>query len=132
LPIIIWLLLSIGPEVRLFRTMMLDEINQDYVRTARSKGLSRNVVLFKHVLKNAMVPIITLVVLQIPFLFTGSLLLENFFGIPGLGSMTVNAIFSSDWPVLRCMTFIFSVLFISFNLISDVLYTLVDPRVRLK
>lgn len=132
LPILIWLMLAVGPDVRFYRTMMLDEVGQDYVRTALSKGVSRNRVLFKHVLKNAMIPVITQVIVSIPFLFTGSLLLENFFGIPGLGNMTVNAIFAADWPVIRAMTFIDSVLFILFNLASDVLYTVVDPRVVLR
>ncbi len=132
LPIIIYVLLTMGPDVRLYRTIILDEINMDYVRTAYSKGLTKKRVMFKHVLKNALIPIITQVVVIIPFLFTGSLLLENFFGIPGLGNMMVNAIFNEDRPVMQAMTFIFSVIFVLANLISDICYTLVDPRVRLK
>lgn len=131
LPAIIWVMLSVGPDVRFYRTIMLDEIYQDYVRTARSKGLSEKLILFKHVLKNAMIPIITNVVIQIPFLILGALLLESFFSIPGLGSITLNAINSSDFPVIRAMTVLSAVAYIIFSVITDVLYTLVDPRVRL-
>ena len=132
LPCIIWVVLSIGPDVRFYRTVMLDEIYQDYVRTARAKGLTENVILFKHVLKNAMIPIITWVVIQIPFLILGALLLESFFGIPGLGGITLNAINSADFPVVRAMTVLSAVAYIVFSVITDVLYTIVDPRVRLK
>jgi len=131
LPAIIWVMLSVGQDVRFYRTIMLDEIYQDYIRTARAKGLSERVILFKHVLKNAMIPIITYVVIQIPFLILGALLLESFFSIPGLGSITLNAINSSDFPVIRAMTVLSAVAYIIFSVITDVLYTLVDPRVRL-
>jgi peptide/nickel transport system permease protein len=132
LPVLIWIILSIGPDLRFFRTIMLDEVYQDYVRTARSKGLGEKVILFKHVLKNAMIPIITYVVIQIPFLILGALLIESFFGIPGLGGITLNAINSSDFPVIRAMTVLSAVAYIIFSVITDVLYTIVDPRVRLK
>lgn len=132
LPIIIWLLVSIGGEVLLYRTAILDEVYQDYVRTARAKGLSEKVVLLKHVLKNSMVPIITNIVIEIPLLFTGALLLESFFGIPGLGGMTVQGILNSDFPVVKTMTFLGSVLYVLFNLISDICYALVDPRIKLE
>ena len=131
LPIFIWIILSIGPDVRFFRTIMLDEVYQDYVRTARSKGLSEKMILFKHVLKNALVSIITYVVIQIPFLILGALLLESFFSIPGLGGMTLNAINSNDFPVLKAMTILSAVAYVVFNLVTDILYTIVDPRVRL-
>lgn len=131
LPVIIWVILSIGPDVRFFRTIILDEIYQDYVRTARAKGLSENHVMFKHVLKNAMVSIITYVIIQLPFLILGALLLESFFSIPGLGAMTLNAINSSDFPVIRAMTVLSAVAYIIFSVLTDVLYTVVDPRVRL-
>lgn len=131
LPALILIVISIGPDVRFFRTVMLDEIYQDYVRTARAKGLSERVVLFKHVLKNAMIPIITRVVIQLPFLILGSLLLENFFGIPGLGDITVNAVNNNDFPTVKAIAIIVSVLYTLFNLITDILYTVVDPRVRL-
>jgi peptide/nickel transport system permease protein len=131
LPALIWVISALGGDVRFFRTVMLDEIRQDYVRTAQAKGLERSAILFKHVLKNAMIPIITRLVIAIPFLYTGSLLLENFFGIPGLGNMGIIAIANSDWPVINALTFIGAVLFILGNLASDVCYALVDPRVKL-
>ncbi len=132
LPAIIWIILSIGPDVRFFRTVILDEIYQDYVRTARAKGLSEISILLKHVLRNAMIPIITYVVIQIPFLILGALLLESFFGIPGLGGITLNALNSSDFPVIKAMAILSSVVYIIFSLISDILYTFADPRVKLK
>lgn len=132
LPAIIWIVLSIGPDVRFYRTVMLDEVHQDYVRTARAKGLSNQVILFKHVLKNAMIPIITNLVIQVPSLILGALLIESFFGIPGLGNITLQAINSADFPVVKAMTILSSILYIVFNVITDVLYTLVDPRVQLK
>jgi peptide/nickel transport system permease protein len=132
LPVIIWVILGLGPDVRFYRTVILDEVYQDYVRTARAKGMGENAILFKHVLKNAMIPIITYVVIQIPFLILGALLLESFFGIPGLGGITLNAVNSSDFPVLKAMTVLSAIAYILFSVITDVLYTLVDPRVRLK
>lgn len=132
LPGIIWIILSIGPDVRFYRTIILDEIYQDYVRTAKAKGLSENVILFKHVLKNAMIPIITNVVIALPFLILGALLMESFFSIPGLGGITLNAINSSDFPVVKAMTILSSVAYIFFSILTDILYTLVDPRVRLQ
>jgi peptide/nickel transport system permease protein len=132
LPSIIFILLSLGPDVRFFRTVILDEIYQDYVRTARAKGLSEFVILLKHVLRNAMIPIITYVVIQIPSLILGALLLENFFSIPGLGGITLNALNSSDFPVIKAMAILSSVLYILLSLLTDVLYTFADPRVKLK
>ncbi|HOE64165.1 MAG TPA: ABC transporter permease [Candidatus Sumerlaeota bacterium] len=130
LPVIIYTAVSLGSNVRLFRTFILNEINQDYVRTARAKGVSVPRLLFKHVLKNAMIPIITQVVIEIPFLIMGSLLLENFFSIPGLGSMSIDALANWDLPVLRAVTFLGSLMFILGNLLSDILYAFVDPRIR--
>lgn len=132
LPVIIWLALSLGGELRFFRTVMLDEINQDYIRTARSKGLTERKVMFKHVLKNAMIPIITSVVIEIPLLITGSLLIENFFAIPGMGSQLVDAVNTSDLPVIKAQVMVLSMLYMLFNLFTDLLYSLVDPRVTLK
>jgi peptide/nickel transport system permease protein len=132
LPGIIWIVLSLGPDVRFFRTIILDEIYQDYVRTARAKGLAEIPVLLKHVLRNAMIPIITYVVIQIPFLILGALLLESFFSIPGLGGITLNALNSSDFPVIKAMAVLSSVAYILFSLLTDVLYTFADPRVKLK
>ena len=131
LPGIIWVAVSIGPDVRFFRTLMLDEIYQDYVRTARAKGVAERVVLFKHVLKNAMIPIITHVMNQVPFLFLGSLLLESFFGIPGLGGLILEALNNNDFPTIKAMAILIAVIYTFFNLLMDVLYTVVDPRVRL-
>jgi peptide/nickel transport system permease protein len=130
LPAIIWIVLSIGPDVRFFRTVILDEIYQDYVRTARSKGLSEFTILLRHVLRNALIPIITYVVIQIPSLILGALLLENFFSIPGLGGMTLNALNASDFPVMKAMAILSSVGYILFGLLSDILYTIADPRIK--
>ncbi len=131
LPIIIMVALSLGSYILFFRTVFLDEMFQDYVRTARSKGLSNSKILLKHVLRNALVPIITLVVMQIPFLIVGSLLIESFFGVPGLGGLIFQAIQEADFPVIKAMTIIGAVLYMIFQLISDLLYGLVDPKIRL-
>jgi len=132
LPVLIGIAAGLGRNLRFFRTVMLDEMRNDYVRTAFAKGLTTRRVLFKHVLKNAMIPIITRVVLAIPFLFLGSLLLERFFGIPGLGYLMVEAIGSRDYFVISAMTYISAILFVVFNLITDICYSLVDPRVSLE
>ncbi|WP_332674220.1 ABC transporter permease [Aromatoleum sp.] len=132
LPVVISVVAGIGSSARWYRTIFLEEISKDYVRTARAKGLSELVVLFRHVLKNAMIPILTGVVVVIPLLFMGSLLVESFFGIPGLGSYTIDAINAQDFAVVRAMVFIGSVLYIVGLLLTDISYTLVDPRVRLE
>ena len=107
-------------------------MNQDYVRTARAKGVSEQAVLFKHVLKNASIPILTKTVLSLPFIMMGSILLESFFGIPGLGNMTVDAINSQDFAVVRAMVFLGTILYIFGAALTDICYALVDPRVRLE
>lgn len=132
LPGLIYLAASLGANVRFYRTIVLDEINQDYVRTARAKGLNQNTILFKHVLKNAMIPIITRVVVALPFLFMGSLLLEDFYGIPGLGAMALNAINGNDFAVIKAITFVGAILYVLANLAADICYSLVDPRVQLR
>lgn len=132
LPVIILIALSLGGELRFYRTIMLDEVYQDYIRTARSKGLSERIVMFKHVLKNAMIPIITSVVIEIPFLITGSLLVESFFGLPGMGSMVIDALNTSDFPVIKASVVVLSIVYMFANLLSDILYSLVDPRISLK
>jgi peptide/nickel transport system permease protein len=132
LPVIIGVVSGMGSSVRFYRTIMLDEMYKDYVRTAFAKGVSKSGVLFKHVLKNAMIPIVTNVITAIPFLYTGSLLLESFFGIPGLGYLAVNAVNSSDVDVIRAEVFIGAVLFVLFNLITDLCYAWLDPRVKLE
>ena len=132
LPVLIGVISGLGSNVRFYRTIMLDEMYKDYVRTAFAKGVSKSGVLFKHVLKNAMIPIVTNVITAIPFLYTGSLLLESFFGIPGLGYLAVNAVNSSDVDVIRAEVFIGAVLFVIFNLITDLCYASLDPRVKLE
>jgi peptide/nickel transport system permease protein len=132
LPVLIGVLGGIGAGGRWYRTLFLEEMGRDYVRTARAKGLAESVVLFRHVLKNAMIPILTGVVVVIPLLFMGSLLSESFFGIPGLGSYTIDAIQAQDFAVVRSMVFIGSVLYILGLLLTDISYTLVDPRIKLQ
>lgn len=130
LPVLIGMIGGIGAGVRWYRTLFLEEIEKDYVRTARAKGLSELAVLFKHVLKNAMLPILTGVVVIIPSLFMGSLIMESFFGIPGLGSYTIEAIQQQDFNVVRVMVFLGTVLYIIGLILTDITYTLFDPRVR--
>jgi peptide/nickel transport system permease protein len=130
LPMAIGVIGGVGSGARWYRTIFLEEIGKDYVRTARAKGLAETAVLFRHVLKNAMIPILTGAVVIIPLLFMGSLIMESFFGIPGLGSYTIDAIQSQDFAVVRSMVFIGSVLYIAGLLLTDISYTLVDPRVR--
>ena len=130
LPVLIGIVSGIGSSARWYRTIFLEEINKDYVRTARAKGLSEVAVLFGHVLRNAMIPILTGVVVVIPLLFMGSLLTESFFGIPGLGSYTIDAINAQDFAVVRAMVFIGSVLYIVGLILTDISYTFVDPRIR--
>jgi len=131
LPVLIGVIGGIGASSRWYRTLFLEEMARDYVRTARAKGLAESVVLFRHVLKNAMIPVLTGVVVVIPTLFLGSLLMESFFGIPGLGSYTIDAIQAQDFAVVRSMVFIGSVLYILGLILTDISYTLVDPRIRL-
>lgn len=131
LPVIISVISGIGSGARWYRTLFLEEVEKDYVRTARAKGLSETQVLFKHVLKNAMIPILTGVVVVLPLLFMGSLIMESFFSIPGLGSYTIDAINSQDFAIVRAMVFLGSVLYILGLLLTDISYTLVDPRVKL-
>jgi peptide/nickel transport system permease protein len=132
LPGLIGLISSLGGAIRYNRAAFVEETQQDYVRTARSKGLSERRILFTHVLKNAAAPILTSVVLGIPFLFLGNLLLESFFGIPGLGSMTVDAINGADFATVRSMVFIGTVLYIIGIVMTDISYAIVNPRVRLE
>ena len=132
LPIIIGVVSSAGANVRWYRTIFLEEMNKEYVRTARAKGLPESIVLFRHVLKNALIPILTGAVVVIPLLFLGSLIVESFFGIPGLGSYTIEAINSQDFAVVRAMVFLGSLLYIIGLIFTDISYTLVDPRIRLQ
>ncbi|MCU7874813.1 MAG: ABC transporter permease [Candidatus Thiodiazotropha sp. (ex Lucinoma borealis)] len=132
LPVIIGIIGGIGAGTRWYRTLFLEEINRDYVRTARAKGLSEQWVLFGHVFKNALIPILTGVVAVLPLLFMGSLITESFFGIPGLGSYTIDAISNQDFAIVRSMVFLGSVLYIIGLIMTDISYTIVDPRVRLQ
>ncbi|BCU07461.1 ABC transporter permease [Allochromatium tepidum] len=132
LPVIVGVVAGIGSGTRWYRTLFLEEIGRDYVRTARAKGLSERVVLFRHVLRNALIPILTGVVVVLPLLFMGSLITESFFGIPGLGSYTIDAISNQDFAIVRAMVFLGAVLYILGLILTDISYTLVDPRVRLQ
>lgn len=132
LPVLVSLVAGVGSGTRWYRTLFLEELGRDYVRTARAKGLAERTVLFKHVLRNALIPILTGVVVVLPLLFLGSLITEAFFGIPGLGSYTIDAIHQQDFAVVRAMVFLGSVLYIVGLLLTDISYTLVDPRVRLE
>jgi peptide/nickel transport system permease protein len=121
-----------GSSIRFYRTLFLEEVNKDYVRTARAKGLTEGRVLFRHVLHNGLIPVLTGVVVAIPTLFIGSLVYESFFGIPGLGSYTIDAIQAQDFLVVRAMVFLGAVLYIVGLILTDISYTLADPRVRLQ
>ena len=131
LPIIVGIVARLGGEALFYRTMFLEEIGKDYVRTARSKGLSETVVLFRHVLRNALLPILTSTVAVLPLLFLGALIMESFFGIPGLGSYTIDAINSQDFAIVRSMVFVGSMLYILGLILTDISYTAADPRIRL-
>ncbi|RQO63355.1 peptide ABC transporter permease [Paucibacter sp. KBW04] len=131
LPILLSLLSRLGGEARLYRAMFLEEIAKDYVRTARAKGLSELIVLFRHVLRNALIPIITSAGSYLPYVFLGSLVFESFFGIPGLGAFIIDAIAGQDFAIVRSMVFLGAVLYIASNALIDIAYTWADPRVRL-
>jgi len=131
LPVIVGVVGGIGSGTRLYRTFFLEEVNRDYVRTARAKGLRERIVLFRHVLKNALIPILTGIVAVLPLLFMGALITESFFGVPGLGSYTIDAINRQDFSIVRAMVFLGSVLYIVGLIMTDISYTMVDPRVRL-
>ena len=130
LPVVIGVVGGIGTGVRLYRTFFLEEIGKDYIRTARAKGLPESLVLFKHALKNALIPILTGVVVTIPFLIMGSLILESFFAIPGMGSFTLEAIQRQDFAIVQAMVFLGSAVYVVGLLLTDISYTLVDPRIR--
>ena len=132
LPVLVGVIAGIGAGARWYRTLFLEEANQDYVRTARAKGCSEITILFRHILPNALIPILTGVVVLIPTLFMGSLLIESFFGIPGLGSYMLDAIKSQDFAIVRSMVFIGSILYILGLILTDISYTWADPRIRLE
>jgi peptide/nickel transport system permease protein len=131
LPVLVGVISGLGADVRFLRTVFIEEMSRDYVRTARAKGCGDARVMVRHVLRNALIPILTNVVVQIPFLFTGALLLESFFGIPGLGALTVEAIQGNDFSTLRTMVYLGALLFILGQILTDISYAIADPRVRL-
>lgn len=131
LPIALTLLSRLGTEARLYRTMFLEEIGKDYVRTARAKGLRESLVLFRHVLRNALIPVVTSAGAYLPYVFMGSLVFESFFGIPGLGAFVIEAITGQDFAIVRTMVFLSAVLYILSQTFIDIAYTWIDPRVRL-
>jgi peptide/nickel transport system permease protein len=131
LPIFLSLLSRLGTEARLYRAMFLEEIGKDYVRTARAKGLAETVVLYRHVLRNALIPIVTSAGSYLPYVFLGSLVFESFFGLPGLGAYVIEAISKQDFAIVRTMVFVGSLLYIATFVLIDVAYTWIDPRVRL-
>ena len=132
LPVLLGLLARLGGEARLYRAMLLEETGKDYVRTARAKGLSEMAVLWRHVLRNALIPIITSAGSYLPYVFLGSLVFESFFGIPGLGAYVIDAIAAQDFAIVRTMVFLGSLLYIASYVVIDIVYTWVDPRVRLQ
>jgi peptide/nickel transport system permease protein len=132
LPVIVGVVVSLAPEIRLYRSFFLDEINQDYVRTARAKGLDESRVLTVHVLRNAAIPIVTNVMIQLPGLLAGAFIIERFFGIPGIGREVILAVEGSDFPVIKAVTVYVAIATMLFNLAADVLYKLLDPRVQLE
>ena len=131
LPWIILMVVSFGPDVRLYRTIMLEEIKSDYVRTARAKGLSEKQVMRKHVLRNALIPVLTYTVVEVPFLVMGAFVLEKYFSIPGLGDLLVSSVSTGDFPVIKGVTVMIAVTYSVFNLLTDLLYAAVDPRIKL-
>ena len=131
LPWLILMIVHLGPDVRLYRSILLEETKADYVRTARAKGLSEKQVMFKHILKNAMIPVMTYTVVEVPFLVMGSFVLEKYFSIPGLGDLLVTSVNTGDFPVIKGVTVMIAVAYSVFNLITDILYAAVDPRVKL-
>jgi len=132
LPIIVGIIVALAPDTRLYRTFFLDEINQDYVRTARAKGLSEARVMWLHVLRNAAIPIVTNVLIQLPGLLAGAFLIERFFSIPGIGREVILAVERSDFPVIKAVTIYVAVATMTVNLVADLLYKALDPRVQLK
>jgi peptide/nickel transport system permease protein len=131
LPIVLSLVARLGGEARLYRAMFLEEIGKDYVRTARAKGLAETFVMYRHVLRNALIPIITSAGSYLPYVFLGSLIFESFFGLPGLGAYVIEAIGKQDFAIVRTMVFLGSLLYIATYILIDVAYTWADPRVRL-
>ena len=131
LPLIIGVMVSMAPDTRFYRSCFIEEMSSDYVRTARAKGLSERKVVLKHVMRNALIPIVTGVMSSLPYMITGSVLIERFFGIPGLGNEILKAVNSSDFPVIKAITIYLVIAIMVFNLLADLLYKWIDPRVKL-
>lgn len=132
LPVLISVIVAMGYDTRFYRAVMVEDSQRDYITTARAKGASLGKILFVHMLKNAMIPIVTRIAITLPFLITGSILLEMYFGIPGMGRRLILAVTANDFPVIQAFTAIFAALYIVTNILTDVVYALVDPRVRLR
>ena len=132
LPVLLGVLVALAPELRFYRSCFVEEMGHDYVRTARAKGLSERVVMLKHVMRNALIPIVTSLMMSLPHLLVGALLLERFFAIPGMGNEVLMAVERSDFPVIKAITIYVALLTMVFNLLADVVYKWIDPRVQLK
>jgi peptide/nickel transport system permease protein len=132
LPIVVGVIVSLAPDTRLYRSFFLEEMNQDYVRTARAKGMGESRVMWVHVLRNAAIPIVTNVMIQLPGLLAGAFLIERFFSIPGIGREVILAVERSDFPVIKAVTIYVAIATMVLNLLADLLYRAVDPRVQLK
>ncbi|GAB7126312.1 ABC transporter permease [Silvimonas sp. JCM 19000] len=132
LPMLMGLMVSLGPDIRFYRSFFVEEMNHDYVRTARAKGLSEQRIMLKHVLRNALIPVVTTVMMSLPYLLIGALVLETFFSIPGMGNAVVLAMHNSDFPVIKAITIYVALATMIFNLLADLVYKLIDPRVQLK
>ncbi len=132
LPLILGLAVSLAPDVRFYRSCFLEEMNHDYVRTARAKGLSERAVMVRHVMRNAMIPIVTQLMMYLPFMIVGATLLERFFGIPGMGREVLLAVERSDFPMIKAITIYIVIAIMIFNLLADIVYKMIDPRVQLK
>ncbi|UTH73096.1 ABC transporter permease [Chromobacterium sp. IIBBL 290-4] len=132
LPMLMGLLVALGPDIRFYRSFFVEELGQDYVRTARAKGLSEQRVMLKHVLRNALIPVVTSIMMSLPYLLLGALVLESFFGIPGMGNEVIQAVNKSDFPVIKAITIYIAIATMVFNLLGDLVYKWIDPRVQLK
>jgi peptide/nickel transport system permease protein len=132
LPVLLGVIVSLAPDLRFYRSCFVEEMNHDYVRTARAKGLSEPKIMLKHVMRNALIPVVTSIMMSLPYLLVGALLLETFFAIPGMGREVIMAVDKSDFPVIKAITIYIAILTMIFNLLADIVYKLIDPRVQLK
>lgn len=132
LPVLLGVIVSLAPDLRFYRSCFVEEMNHDYARTARAKGLSEPKIMLKHVMRNALIPVVTSIMMSLPYLLVGALLLETFFAIPGMGREVIMAVDKSDFPVIKAVTIYIALLTMVFNLLADIVYKLIDPRVQLK